>query len=52
MKDNPLVGIISLQELFTNPAYLNAYKHWMDKDNVGATRRKLTSALISHGCCW
>ena len=48
MKDNPLVGIISLQELFTNPAYLNAYKHWMDKDDVGATRRKLTSALISH----
>lgn len=48
MKDNPLVGVISLQDLFTNPAYLNAYKYWMDKTKVGGTRRKLTGALIPH----
>ncbi|PYB86038.1 integrase [Pseudomonas koreensis] len=48
MKDNPLVGVISLEDLFTNPAYLNAYKDWMDKTKVGGTRRKLTGALISH----
>jgi hypothetical protein len=48
MKENPLVGVISLQDLFTNPAYLNAYRYWMDKTKVGGTRRKLTGALISH----
>ncbi|CAI8941248.1 integrase [Pseudomonas sp. IT-P4] len=48
MKDNPLIGVISLQELFTNPAYLNAYRHWMDKAEIGGTRRKLTGSLISH----
>lgn len=47
-KDNPLVGVISLEELFSNPAYLNAYRHWMDKDEIGGTQRKLTGALISH----
>lgn len=47
-KNNPLVGIISLQQLFTNPAYLNAYRHWMDKNMLGQTQRTLMRSLISH----
>jgi hypothetical protein len=47
-KANPLVGVISLQQLFSNPAYLNAYSKWLVKSNVGLTQRKLTKSLISH----
>ncbi|MGF6398407.1 integrase [Pseudomonas frederiksbergensis] len=47
-KANPLVGVISLQQLFSNPAYLNAYSKWMARENIGVTQRKLTKSLISH----
>lgn len=47
-KNNALVGVITLQQLFTNPAYLNAYRHWMDKNKLGQTQRKLTRSIISH----
>lgn len=47
-KANPLVGIISLQQLFSNPAYLNAYSKWLIQENIGGTQRKLTKSLISH----
>jgi hypothetical protein len=47
-KANPLVGIISLQQLFSNPAYINAYSKWLIQENIGGTQRKLTKSLISH----
>lgn len=47
-KENSLIGCISLQQLFTNPAYLEAYSQWLVRTNVGQTQRKLTKSLVSH----
>lgn len=45
---NPLVGALSLQQLFTTPAYLNAYSQWMIKTGVGGTQRTIMRALVTH----
>lgn len=47
-KANRLIGVISLQQLFTNPAYLHSYKQWMIQENMGCTQRKASRTLISH----
>jgi len=43
-----LAGIITLQDLFTTPAYLNSYIRWMKVNEVGSTQRKLVRALLNH----
>ncbi|WP_176514797.1 integrase [Pseudomonas faucium] len=43
-----LAGVLSLQNLFTTPAYLSAYARWMKINKVGSTQRKLTRALLNH----
>lgn len=47
-KDNPLVGVLSLSQLFSNPAYLSAYKAWMDTNKVPNQMRSYTRSLILH----
>lgn len=47
-KANPLIGIISLQQLFTNPAYLDGYSDWIIKSDFGETYRKGTRAMLGH----
>lgn len=47
-KDNPLLGVIALGQLFSNPAYLSAYRVWMDKENVHNSTRSHTRSLILH----
>jgi len=45
---NPLIGVISLQQLFTNPAYLDGYSSWIIKSDLGETYRKGTRAMLGH----
>lgn len=47
-KANPLIGSISLQQLFTNPAYLDGYSDWIIKSDFGETFRKGTRAMLGH----
>lgn len=47
-KANPLIGIISLQQLFTNPAYLDGYSDWIIKSDFGETYRKGARAMLGH----
>lgn len=47
-KANPLIGVISLQELFTNPAYLDGYSDWIVKNYFGETYRKGSRAMLGH----
>lgn len=47
-KDNPLVGVLSLSQLFSTPAYLSAYKAWMDTNKVPNQIRTYTRSLILH----
>jgi len=47
-KTNPLIGVISLQQLFTNPAYLDGYSNWIIKNDYGKTYRKSTRAMLGH----
>lgn len=43
-----LAGVITLQDLFTTPAYLAAYARWMKVNETGITQRKLIRALLNH----
>lgn len=47
-KGNPLVGGLSLSQLFSNPAYLSAYRLWMDSNKVHNQTRSYTRSLILH----
>lgn len=47
-KNNPLVGGLSLRQLFSTPAYLSAYRLWMDSNSVHNQVRSYTRALILH----
>ena len=47
-KDNPLIGVINLQQLFTNPAYLDGYSDWIIKSDLGETHRKGARAMLGH----
>lgn len=48
LKSNPLIGALSLQQLFTNPVYLDGYSQWMVRENLGRMERKTTRALLKH----
>ncbi|HEX8596339.1 MAG TPA: integrase [Pseudomonas sp.] len=45
-KSNEMVGVLSLQQLFTTPVYLAAFLR--DNKHLGTTQRKLLRALINH----
>lgn len=45
-KSNPLVGMLSLSQLFSTPAYLKSYRSWMDANNMSSVVRKYTRRLI------
>jgi len=48
LRNNPLIGALSLQQLFTNPVYLDGYSQWMVRNNLGRMERKTTRALLKH----
>ncbi|WP_350647475.1 integrase [Pseudomonas sp. HY13-MNA-CIBAN-0226] len=48
LKSNPLIGALSLQQLLTNPVYLDGYSHWMVRNKIGRMERKTTRALLKH----
>ncbi len=45
-KSNPLIGMISLGQLFSTPAYLKLYKTWMDANNPPVVIRQYTRRSI------
>lgn len=45
-KTNKMVGVLSLQSLFTTPVYLAAF--FKANQDIGTSQRKLTRALINH----
>lgn len=47
-KSNPLIGALSLQQLFSNPAYLDGYSHWIIKNDFGETTRKGTRSILNY----
>lgn len=47
-RNNPLVGVISLSQLFSTPAYMSSYKSWMDSNNIANAVRLHTRTLILH----
>mgnify|MGYP001040776693 CR=1 FL=1 len=47
-KSNPLIGVLSLQQLFSNPAYLDGYSQWIIKNDFGETIRKGTRSILTH----
>lgn len=48
LKSNPLIGAISLQQLFTNPIYLDGYSQWMVREKIGRMERMTTRTLLKH----
>lgn len=44
----PLVGVLSLQQLFTNPAYLEAFSQWVIKKDLSETYRRASRAMLNH----
>ena len=47
-KDNQLVGMLSFSQLFSTPAYISAYRSWMDANNIPNHIRTDTPTLILH----
>ena len=47
-KANPLIGVLSFSQLFSNPAYLSADRGWMDNNKVSNQMRSYTRSLILH----
>lgn len=47
-KCNPLIGQLSLAQLFSTPAYVNSYRCWMDANNATNRLRLNTRTLILH----
>lgn len=45
-KNNPLIGVISLGQLFSTPAYLKLYRSWMDANNPPVVIRQYTRRSI------
>lgn len=45
-KSNEMVGVLSLQQLFTTPVYLAAFLR--ENKDLGTTQRKLLRSLINH----
>lgn len=48
LKSNPLTGALSLQQLFSNPVYVDGYSQWMVRQGIGRLDRKTTRALLKH----
>jgi hypothetical protein len=46
LKSNEMVGVLSLQQLFTTPVYLAAFLR--ENKQLGSTQRKILRSLINH----
>lgn len=46
--EKPLVGVLSLQDLFTNPIYLASFIRSQGEKGTGLTQRKALKAILMH----
>lgn len=47
-RDKPMIGALSLKDLFSNPTYLASFIRSQSEKQVGVTQRKALAALVMH----